>query len=182
MIVDRHTLDFTSASDLPTIVRFVTSAARNGATGIGAGVDYMGSKTLHVGFGSRAVWGKGGKADNAPDWLKKAAAAGWAHPDLVPEYTVMARDGVRLRAGAGSDFNVLSTLPAGTRVFVLGKDGPGETWARVDLQGDGLMDGHINLPYLQEFSTGEPVGSEDEEIETDIGGNEDNAPKEQASH
>ena len=53
-------LDFTNDGDRPTVAAFVTAAAANGATGIGAGVDYMGPKTLHVGFGSKAVWGAEG--------------------------------------------------------------------------------------------------------------------------
>src|SRR3954471_12454629 len=31
---------------------FVTAAPARGATGIGAGVDYMGPRTLHIGFGT----------------------------------------------------------------------------------------------------------------------------------
>ena len=78
-----HVLDFTDLDDRPIVERFVVGAARHGAIGIGAGVDYMGPKTLHVGFGrSRAdhkkiVWGAGGDPINAPGWLKTAAAEGW---------------------------------------------------------------------------------------------------------
>jgi hypothetical protein len=73
-------LDFTDATDRRAIEAFVTAAAANGATGIGAGLEYMGPKTLHVGFGAKSVWGAGGKADNAPDWLKRAVFDGWEHP------------------------------------------------------------------------------------------------------
>jgi hypothetical protein len=76
-------LDFTVAADRAVIEAFVTAAAANGATGIGAGVEYMGPKTLHVGFGSKSVWGAGGKAANAPDWLKRAVLAGWERPGEV---------------------------------------------------------------------------------------------------
>jgi len=70
-------LDFTTTADRKIVAAFVTAAAANGATGIGAGIQYMGPKTLHVGFGTKAVWGARGKAANAPPWLKKAVFAGW---------------------------------------------------------------------------------------------------------
>src|SRR5690606_19385261 len=73
-------LDFTNPADRETVIRFVTAAAAHGATGIGAGVDYMGPKTLHVGFGAKSVWGAHGKAANAPAWLKEAVFAGWRNP------------------------------------------------------------------------------------------------------
>lgn len=66
---DGRALDFTSAVDLPDIRAFVLVAVRLGATGLGAGVDYMGPRTLHVGFGPPAVWGAGGAVANAPTWL-----------------------------------------------------------------------------------------------------------------
>jgi hypothetical protein len=71
-------LSFTKAAELPVFEAFVTSAASRGATGIGAGIDYMGEHTIHVGFGKQLVWGAGGKAVNAPAWLKKAADKGWS--------------------------------------------------------------------------------------------------------
>ena len=79
------TLDFTQSSDFDTIRRFVASAAAYGATGIGAGVNYMGPRRLHVGFGNgpqdtiQVVWGEGGAAANAPDWLRDAAQLGWSY-------------------------------------------------------------------------------------------------------
>lgn len=77
LLVGGRALNFTSNADLPTFKAFVTAAAQAGATGLGAGVDYMGVNTIHVGFGSRAVWGAGGKAANAPDWIRRAAQSGW---------------------------------------------------------------------------------------------------------
>jgi hypothetical protein len=84
LIARGRSLDFTRASDLEMICRFVASAAACGATGIGAGVDYMGPQRLHVGFGNgpddttQVVWGEGGAAANAPDWLRGAADFGWS--------------------------------------------------------------------------------------------------------
>ncbi|USJ27581.1 glucosaminidase domain-containing protein [Ensifer adhaerens] len=77
---------FTDDEAARTVEKFVTAAAAHGATGIGAGVDYMGPATLHVGFGlnpgdrSKITWGAKGKAANAPAWLVRAANEGWNTP------------------------------------------------------------------------------------------------------
>lgn len=79
-------LNFTRTADLPTIKSFITATARLGATGIGAGLTYMGAETFHVGFGARAVWGgTGANAKPPPDWLVEAAKTGWraASPGLL---------------------------------------------------------------------------------------------------
>lgn len=76
---DGRLLDF-EGGDRELVAAFVTAAAARGATGIGAGVGYMGPHRLHVGFGSQLVWGAGGRAANAPAWLRQAAAEGWAAP------------------------------------------------------------------------------------------------------
>jgi hypothetical protein len=52
LVAQGRTLDFTRPGDLDAICRFVASAAACGATGIGAGVNYMGPRRLHVGFGN----------------------------------------------------------------------------------------------------------------------------------
>ncbi len=70
-----HILDFEHADERAIIAKFVTECSRLGATGIGAGVTYMGPQTLHVGFGKRATWGAGGKSINAPRWLVEAVRA-----------------------------------------------------------------------------------------------------------
>ncbi len=73
-----HALSFTKSAELPVFEKFVEAVAARGATGIGAGVDYMGENTVHVGFGTKGVWGAGGKSAKAPAWLKSAAERGWA--------------------------------------------------------------------------------------------------------
>jgi hypothetical protein len=71
LVAAGRTLDFTRPGDLDTICRFVASAAACGATGIGAGVNYMGPQRLHVGFGNgpsdttQVVWGEGGAGQRA---------------------------------------------------------------------------------------------------------------------
>lgn len=86
LIVDGRSLAFSDLDGGETVERFVTAAAANGAIGIGAGVGYMGPKTLHIGFGADAgdrrkiVWGADGRSKNAPQWLRDAAERGWTNP------------------------------------------------------------------------------------------------------
>lgn len=65
-------LDWNNAGDLPVLQQVVSRAKASGITGIGAGDDYMGPGRFHVGFGAPAVWGAGGKGENAPQWLVEA--------------------------------------------------------------------------------------------------------------
>lgn len=61
-------------------------------------------------------------------------------------YLVAARDGLRMRSGAGASFDILQVLPRDTEVFIVKeKDG----WAAIDLQGDGAIDGWVSLDYLK---------------------------------
>lgn len=86
LMVGGRTPRFTDERADDAIIRFVTAAAAHGATGIGAGVGYMGTETLHVGFGKtpsdtqKLVWGAKGASRNAPGWLKEAAELGWRDP------------------------------------------------------------------------------------------------------
>lgn len=75
--IGKRLLNFMIPRDLPIVEAFVTAAAASGATGIGAGSKYMGPSTLHIGFGSRSVWGAGGMHTNAPKWLVRAVERGW---------------------------------------------------------------------------------------------------------
>ena len=80
---DGRKLDWNNEADLPILQQIVSTAKSRGVTGIGAGDDYMGPGRFHVGFGNPAVWGAGGKGENASDWLKAAynsAPAGGATP------------------------------------------------------------------------------------------------------
>lgn len=49
-----------------------------GAQGVGAAEDYMGKYTAHIGYGTPAAWGAGGRAANVPTWVKSAFTAGMA--------------------------------------------------------------------------------------------------------
>lgn len=72
LYVGGRPLDFTNPNDQALYQRFVAAAHANGATGFGAGTDYMGNNTIHVGFGDPAVWGAGGSSATAPEWLAAA--------------------------------------------------------------------------------------------------------------
>lgn len=84
--VGGSTPTFSDTDADPVVKKFITACAAYGATGMGAGVAYMGNKTLHIGFGltptdkSTIVWGAYGKSANAPQWLRDAAQSGWKKP------------------------------------------------------------------------------------------------------
>ena len=164
LVVNGSTPTFTDQSAPPVILAFVTAAAAAGATGIGAGVGYMGNRTMHVGFGtsvndrSTLTWGAGGRSANAPQWLRNAAEAGWAAPGpiagpapkaLAPgRYVVIARSGLKLRGGPGTTFESEHTLPLGTELNVVEVDSQDPSWVRVDLEGDELLDGYVFASFL----------------------------------
>lgn len=77
---DGKEVDFSTPEGQKIFADFATAAAAAGATGIGAAGDYMGTKAMHVGFGTRGTWGAGGHAKNAPAWLSKAVQVGWDAP------------------------------------------------------------------------------------------------------
>jgi len=178
LVRNGKTLRFTDKKGNSHIEAFVTAAAAGGANGIGAGERYMGNKTIHVGFGTspsdhrQIVWGAGGRAANAPAWLREAAREGWDNPVPVAEYeaydsddiggfVVNARGGLHLRKGPGLAYGISKTIGVGTFVSVVGFDGPDGDWARVDLEGDGMFDGHLYAAFLTPVSAGEAV----EEVE-----------------
>ena len=124
-------LSFTSEADLPVFKTFVTAAARLGAIGLGAGTDYMGSKTIHVGFGlhagcnAKVVWGAKGRSQAAPAWLREAAKSGWVQLDNKPRSGVGVTTATSLsfRRGPGTEHEKTGSLPAGTEVTVLAAQG-----------------------------------------------------------
>lgn len=182
LIKDGVTLSFSDRDGGPVVEAFVTAAAANGANGIGAGVGYMGPMTLHIGFGTTAqdhtklVWGARGRSANAPAWLRQSAQRGWNNPaDFagsavaggsvggVGRFVVIARGGLQLRKGPGLDYGITRTLETGTGMFVAGYDGANDAWARVDLEGDGLLDGHVFAAFLAPAEDQEAGGEDVEE-------------------
>lgn len=61
-------------------------------------------------------------------------------------YVVTARSGLRLRAGAGTEFDIVGSLGFGTTVEVLGTK---DDWAKIDRQGDGAVDGFAYAEFLR---------------------------------
>lgn len=72
---DGRKLDWANPQDIPVFQQIVERAKANGVTGFGAGPGYMREGSMHIGFGTPAVWGAGGKGANAPDWLRQAFGA-----------------------------------------------------------------------------------------------------------
>lgn len=69
-----------------------------------------------------------------------------AEPDMVIEqYKVNARSGLRMRSGAGTEFEVLATLPL-NKSLSIGK--ALDNWVEVDLECDGVIDGWVYKTYL----------------------------------
>jgi len=89
------------------MMQFLSAARKAGATGIGAGEDYMspdGSR-VHVGFGKEAIWGSNMSSSSAPDWLRAAVSgvpAGDAGPDL---------SGMSVPSGGGGGESQQSSIP-----------------------------------------------------------------------
>lgn len=64
---------------------------------------------------------------------------------IVEQYKVNARSGLRMRAGAGAEFDILTTLPLNTTLSI-GEEI--DNWVEVDLECDGIIDGWVYKTYL----------------------------------
>jgi len=64
---------------------------------------------------------------------------------VIEQYKVNARSGLRMRAGAGTGFDILATLPL-NKSLSIGKEV--DNWVEVDLEGDGVIDGWVYKTYL----------------------------------
>lgn len=69
---DGRQLSWANPDDLPVFEDIVRRGKAAGITGFGAGDGYMRPGSMHIGFGSPAVWGAGGQGSNAPGWLRSA--------------------------------------------------------------------------------------------------------------
>ena len=72
----RRYLSMDDDGDRTVMESFIRNSVKAGATGVGAGPGYMGSHGIHIGGGKPGAWGADGKADNAPDWVKRALRDG----------------------------------------------------------------------------------------------------------
>lgn len=89
---DGRKLDYNNPDDLPYFEEIVRRGKQAGLTGFGAGKGYMQPGSMHLGFGNPSVWGAGGSAANAPDWLRSAyynKAAGAARGGLIDPEELM---------------------------------------------------------------------------------------------
>lgn len=69
---DGRRLDWSNPNDQPIFSEIVRRGKAAGLTGFGAGQNYMQPGSMHIGFGTPAVWGAGGKGSNAANWLREA--------------------------------------------------------------------------------------------------------------
>ncbi len=69
---DGQRLDWANPQHVPVFQDVVRNAKAAGVTGFGAGPGYMQQGSMHIGYGTPAVWGAEGKGVNAPDWLREA--------------------------------------------------------------------------------------------------------------
>lgn len=76
----RRKLDMTNESDQKIYREVVKHARAAGATGIGGEASYMGTNSLHIGFGKEATWGAGKRSSGTPGWLRESFAEGAASP------------------------------------------------------------------------------------------------------
>ena len=69
-----------------------------------------------------------------------------APPVVAPRFRVIARSGLRLREGPGTQFEQIGSLSNGQVVFV---PSVADGWARVDIEGDGRVDGFASAALLE---------------------------------
>lgn len=98
---DGRRLDWANPADVPVFQEIVKRGKAAGLTGFGAGPGYMQQGSMHIGFGTPAVWGAGGKGENAPAWLVEAfggsptvsaSSSGGGSPAATPFVPTMMRD------------------------------------------------------------------------------------------
>jgi len=98
----------------------------------GIGVDFNDVNPARPDFGSFAL------TDQGPEH--------GTIPPAADRFRVIARSGLRLREGPGAEFDIIGGLPFGQIVVVTSiADG----WARVDVEGDGKVDGFASAGFLE---------------------------------
>jgi hypothetical protein len=85
-----------------------------------------------------------------PDFGAFTIADSTAEPGPVAtvgeRHRVVARSGLNLRKGPGTQFDIIGGLPSGQIVFVVSIN---NGWARVDVEGDGHIDGFASASFLE---------------------------------
>jgi len=82
------------------------------------------------------------------DYLELSRSVEVGRAVAAGRYVVVARGGLKLRGGPGTSFDSEKTLPAGTELNVVESDSHDPSWVRVDLEGDGLLDGYVFASFL----------------------------------
>ena len=82
------------------------------------------------------------------DYLKLSRTVDAAATLAAGRYVVVARNGLNLRGTASTDSEPLDLLPAGTELTVVSLASQDSSWALVDLQDDGLLDGYVFASFL----------------------------------
>lgn len=141
LVSDGKTLSFTDSNAPAKVKKFITACAALGASGIGAGIEYMGKSVIHIGFGvdtndkRKIVWGAKGRSVNAPQWLRDCTREGWvAPPDWVfsldqdgPEDLPEEEDHI---IDSGADFAepITNIPPRFTEAVIRGAQASQRTW------------------------------------------------------
>lgn len=63
-----------------------------------------------------------------------------------PRFRVIARSGLKLRAGPGTNFEQIGSVAFGKEVFEISR---ADGWSLVDLEGDGAADGSVSSAFLE---------------------------------
>lgn len=123
---DGKRLDWANENDRPIFEDIVRRGKAAGVTGFGAGEGYMQPGSMHIGFGSPAVWGAGGRSANAPEWLRNAYNSEYQPPLPMPgmpqQPNAAVAPPVDVAAGGGRKRGgIIDALMASTRQ----QEGPG---------------------------------------------------------
>lgn len=79
-------LDWANEADRPIFEDIVRRGKAAGITGMGAGPGYMSPGSMHLGYGTPAVWGAGGSGENAAPFLRSAYGMTInSKPDVIGE-------------------------------------------------------------------------------------------------
>lgn len=98
----------------------------------GIGVDFNIANPDNPDFGQFSI-----EQDNSP------------HTEIIPQfpkYKVIARSGLRLRGGPGLQFEKIGLLTLNQIVYVTAET---DGWAKIDIEGDGNIDGFASLHFLE---------------------------------
>jgi len=123
---------FSGTREAITAGEFHLAQRAPAATLCGLGVDFNDPNPARSDFGTFTL------SEDSPE-----------HGSIAPvaaRYRVIARGGLRLREGPGTQFDIIGGLPFGQIVFVVSIS---EGWARVDSEGDGRSDGFASAGFLE---------------------------------